>query len=343
MRKNLSNSIKLMLLLSFMSVAASAQYVSNGIKTVPVGTSANLTLASIGQNALTTTANASFVNRENPSLFNMGSYNLLPEKEDKAESPVVDASVDSMKVTVYDKMIAKRHIQRVDRSDMKEVFIPKGLVMVGALVNYHEWSNEDQTLLVLKNFNFKGHVLTVSPALAYFVSDNLAVGGRYSYNRNYFDMPSLDLNLGEDFNINLEDLYYLEHEHEGSLFMRYYMPLFGSKVFGAFTEVRATYSRTNGKNSTGRRDLEYGINTLDATYGNSNMVQLGVTPGLCIFVTDFAAVETSIGVFGINYKWSSHKNLHPNASEYEYGKNHSGGANFKFNLFSVNIGLTFYL
>ncbi len=241
----------------------------------------------------------------------------------------------------YEQNLQKRHIQRIDRSEMKATFIPKGLWMCGATVNYREWENENENLLVLKNLNMDGHILSCSPYVGYFVTNNLALGLRYNYSRYYFSLANLDLNLGEGLNIDLEDLYYLEHKHEVSFFMRNYMPLFGSKILGAFAEVRATYSHANGKNSSGRRTET--INTLDGTYETVNKIQLGVSPGLCIFVTNFAAVETSIGVLGVDYRWSSFKNVHPNSTEYEYGKNHSGGANFKFNIFTVNIGMTFYL
>jgi hypothetical protein len=243
----------------------------------------------------------------------------------------------------YERNLEKRHIQRVDRGDLKSTFIPKGMWMCGTTVNYREWENENQNLLVLKNLNMEGHTLSVSPYVGYFVARNLAVGVRYNYGRNYFYLGDLDVNLGEDFNVNLEDLYYLEHKHEASLFMRNYIPLFGSKIFGAFAEVRATYSHANGKNSTGRRDLDNDINTLDGTYETVQKVQLGVSPGLCVFVTDFMAVETTIGVLGVDYKWSKFKNIHPYSTEYEYGKSHSGGANFKFNIFSIHLGITFYL
>ena len=241
----------------------------------------------------------------------------------------------------YEQNLQKRHIQRIDRSEMKATFIPKGLWMCGATVNYREWENDNENLLVLKNLNMDGHILSCSPYVGYFVTNNLALGLRYNYSRYYFSLANLDLNLGEGLNIDLEDLYYLEHKHEVSFFMRNYMPLFGSKILGAFAEVRATYSHANGKNSSGRRTES--INTLDGTYETVNKIQLGVSPGLCIFVTNFAAVETSIGVLGVDYRWSSFKNVHPNSTEYEYGKNHSGGANFKFNIFTVNIGMTFYL
>ena len=51
----------------------------------------------------------------------------------------------------------------------------------------------------------------------------------------------------------------------------------------------------------------------------------------------------TIGVLGIDYNWSNYKNIHPDSTEYEYGKSKNGGANFRFNLFSINIGMTFYL
>lgn len=284
---------------------------------------------------------AAFAQYNNP--YQQGSYSSGQSYAEmlngKAPKPIKYNKVKEN----YEKNLQKRHIQRIDRSELKATFIPKGMWMCGATVNYREWENENQNLLVLKNLNMEGHVFAVSPYVGYFVANNLALGLRYTYSRNYLYLGDLDVNLGEDFNISLDNLYYLEHKHEASMFMRNYMPLFGSKIFGAFAEVRATYSRANGKNSTGSYSEDPKFNTLDGTYETVHKVQLGVSPGLCIFVTDFAAVETSIGVLGVDYKWSSFKNIHPNSTEYEYGKSHSGGANFRFNIFSIHIGMTFYL
>lgn len=244
----------------------------------------------------------------------------------------------------YEMNLNKRHIQRVDRGDLKATFIPKGIWMCGTTVNFREWENENENLLVLKNLNMEGYTFSVSPYVGYFVGRNLAVGLRYNYSRNYFYLGNLEVDLSSSLNIDLKDLYYLEHKHEGSLFLRNYMPLFGSKIFGAFAEVRATYSHANGKNSTG----DPAKNNFDGSQETVHKLQLGVSPGLCVFVTDFAAVETSIGVLGVDYKWSNYKNLHnpdpnkPYEEQYEMGQSHSGGANFRFNIFSIHIGMTFY-
>ena len=284
---------------------------------------------------------AAFAQYNNP--YQQGSYSSGQSYSEmlngKAPKPVKYNKVREN----YEKNLERRHIQRIDRSELKATFIPKGIWMFGTTVNYREWENENENLLILKNLNMEGHVFSVSPYVGYFVANNLAVGLRYNYSRNYFYLGDLDVNLGEGLSIDLDNLYYLEHKHEASLFMRNYMPLFGSKIFGAFAEVRATYSRANGKNSTGTYSEDPKLNSFDGSYETVHKVQLGVSPGICVFVTDFAAVETSIGVLGVDYKWSSFKNIHPNSTEYEYGKSHSGGANFRFNIFSIHIGMTFYL
>ena len=67
-------------------------------------------------------------------------------------------------------------------------------------------------------------------------------------------------------------------------------------------------------------------------------IQLGFCPGLTAFTTDFMAVECSVGVMGLQYKWKNQK-----TNQVEKGTSRSGGANFKINLLSINLGMTFYL
>ena len=238
---------------------------------------------------------------------------------------------------IYDRYMQKqqmrgRYLQRVDREALKAVFIPKGQWMMGGTVNFQEWDTDNINLLVLKNMDIEGHTFSASPYFGYFVANNLALGARYNYLRNYFYLGDFDLNLGEDFNISLEDLYYLEHKHEVSAFLRTYMPLGRSNIFGFFGEIRGTYAYANGKNSTGS-GTEF-----DGSYEHVHSVQLGFCPGMTAFVTDFMAVEASIGVMGLKYRWKDQK-----TNQVEKGSSKMGGANFKFNLFSVNLGMTFYL
>ena len=203
--------------------------------------------------------------------------------------------------------------QRIDREIMKTTFIPKGQWMAGGTVSYSE--HED----VLRGLRaVQGH--------------NVAAGVRFAYNRTYLDMSNFELNLGEDFNINLKDLYWLEHKYEVSGFLRTYMPIGKSKIFGLFNEVRLTYGYSTGKNSTGS-GTEY-----DGTFERAHNLQIGIAPGMAAFITNWSAVEVSVGVMGYNFKWQNQT-----TNQIESGTRRTSSGNFKINLFSINIGMTFYL
>ena len=225
-----------------------------------------------------------------------------------------------------------RKIQRIDRGLQGHVFVPKGQWLTGGSVSYKETSQDNLNFLVLKNVEGKGYTFKVSPYMGYFFRDNMAAGFRFAYNRTYMDLNNFELNLGEDFNISLKDLYYLEHKYEVSGFLRTYMPIGNSKIFGLFNECRLTYGYSTGKNSTGS-GADY-----DGTFERAHNLQIGISPGLTAFVTDFAAVEVSLNVMGFNFKWQDQK-----TNQIETGKQRITGGNFKIDLFSINIGMTFYL
>lgn len=222
--------------------------------------------------------------------------------------------------------------QRIDRGIMQSVFIPKGQWMAGGTFSYSEHEEDNLNFLVIKNVEGLGYTFNVSPYVGYFFKDNVAAGLRFGYNRTYLDMANFELNLGEDFNISLKDLYYLEHEYQVSSFLRTYMPIGKSKIFGLFNEVRLTYAYGTGKNSTGS-NTEY-----DGTFERTHNLQIGIAPGMTAFVTDWSAVEVSVGVMGYNFKWQKQT-----TNQIESGMRRTSSGNFKINLFSINIGMTFYL
>lgn len=240
----------------------------------------------------------------------------------------------------WDKMQSRRHIQRIDRDLMKRVFIPKGQWMTGATFNYQEWDTENINLLILKNMELEGHTFSASPYFGYFLWNNICLGGRYNYHRDYFFLGQFDMKLGnlklgdvsESLELSLEDLYYLEHTHEVAAFGRLYQPLDRKNIFAFFSEVRAIYAYSVGKNTTGSGK------EFEGSFERAHTLQLAFCPGMAAFVTDFMAAEASIGIMGLKYRW---KNQHTN--RVENGSSHSGGMNFKFNLLSINLGVTFYL
>lgn len=234
--------------------------------------------------------------------------------------------------SVYEKSLKRRGIERVNRDELKKVFVPKGMWMVGGDISFNEWDTRNSNLLVLKNLDVKGHTFGASPYFGYFVKNNFAVGGRFSYDRYYFKCDNLDLNLGEDLKISLDHLYFLEHTFKGCVFMRNYVPIAGSRVFGIFNETRLSYGYSKGKNTTGTGEA------FDGTMTRSHSIQLGIVPGITAFLSNNAAAEISVGVLGFSYNWTDEV-----TNQVETGSSRSGSGNFKINLFSINIGMVIYL
>ena len=269
------------------------------------------------------------------ALYAQGNSDRQPEKR-SSDSTLINIQTAT---TYYaEKVIGKKkkkrveRPERIDRGIMQTVFIPKGQWMTGGTVSYSEHEEDNLNFLVIKNVQGLGYTFNVSPYVGYFFKDNMAAGLRFGYNRTYLDMANFELNLGEDFNINLKDLYYLEHEYQVSGFLRTYMPIGKSKIFGLFNELRLTYAYGVGKNSTGS-NTEY-----DGTYEQAHNLQIGIAPGMSAFVTNWSAVEVSVGVMGYNFKWQNQK-----TNQVETGIRRTSSGNFKINLFSINIGMTFYL
>ena len=225
----------------------------------------------------------------------------------------------------------KRTIERIDRDVQKAVFVPKGTWMVGGSVSYSEHDESNLNFLIMKDVEGKGYNFSVSPYVGYFFRDNISAGFRFTYNRDYLDLGNMDINLG-DITLSFDDLYYLEHKYEATGFLRTYIPIGRSKIFGLFNEARLTYGYGKGKNSTGSGT------TYDGTFQTVQNFQIGFAPGLTAFITNWSAVEVSVGVMGFDFKW-----IDQQSNRIEEGSMRTSSGNFKINLFSINIGMTFYI
>lgn len=220
----------------------------------------------------------------------------------------------------------------ISRDASKTVFIPKGQWMLGGQVAWNQWNNDNLNYLVLKDINFEGYTFSAGPYFGYFFANNMAVGGRFSYKRYFFNLGEFDLNLGDDFNIGLKDLYYLQHNYESTLFVRSYLPLGNSKIFGLFGEFQLNYIFAEGKNSTGRDETFTGV------YECTHNLEIGLGGGMVVFLADHVAAEVMLNVGGYRVKWGSQ-----NTNNIEEGRITSSGANFKIDLFSIKFGVTYFL
>lgn len=226
------------------------------------------------------------------------------------------------------------HAQRFDRGIEvnSTVFVPKGQWIVGGNISYSTHDNENYKFLVIENINSTGYNFKVSPMFAYAIKDNMALGLRGGYNRQLLKVNNADLNLGEDMNLGISDYYSLKHTSTGSLIYRNYITLGQSKRFALFNEMQLTYGYGQAKlvDSSGA--------AVTGTYETTHDIAIGCSPGLVAFINNSTAVEVNVGVLGFNY--SQTKQV---TDQVYVGYRKASQMNFKINIFSIALGIAFYL
>jgi len=221
--------------------------------------------------------------------------------------------------------------QEFDRGIKVTTFIPKGLWMVGGTFSYAESNAEDFKLLVLKNIEYKSYTFSLSPGFCYFFRDNVGAGARFSYSRDYIDIGNIDIALNDDLTFEIQNASLVEHMFYGTGFIRTYMNIAGSKVFGLFNEARLTFGAGQGKTFSGEGE------TLDGVYQKVKRLQVGISPGMAAFITNNAAIEVSVGVMGFDSRW-----VNQDHNKVVEGSFRSTSAKFKIDLFSINLGMSYY-
>lgn len=232
---------------------------------------------------------------------------------------------------IFSSFAQAKKREKFDRGIKTSTFIPKGQWMVGGSFSYSESSSGDYKFLILKNVEGKSYTFSVSPSFGYFIRDNVAVGGRFSYTRDYIDIGNLDIDLSDDLSFSITHASLLEHMFYGTGFIRTYINLGDSRRFGLFNEVRLTFGAGQGKTYSGKGE------TLDGVYETIKHLQVGIAPGMTAFITNNAAVEVSVGVMGFDSKW-----IEQDHNKVIEGSRRVTSAKFKIDLFSINLGMTYY-
>lgn len=217
-------------------------------------------------------------------------------------------------------------------TDSTVVFVPKGTLMAGLSFSYANFSFDNYKFLIVDGLTASGNSFGIAPHASYFVKDNLAIGGRFDYNSHNIAIGGAALNISEDLGLNISNYNSIGRSYFGSAVMRYYMPIAQSRRFGLFTEVRLSGGYGQSKNYEKTGENKYG------TYQEMLQLELGLIPGVCVFVTNDVAFEISVGVLGFDYK--SVKQYTNQVYEGTYEKS---GANFKINIFNINFGISYFI
>lgn len=242
--------------------------------------------------------------------------------EDNANKVIVDGDTISM-------ILPQKNYGRYDRGLFNYLYIPKGNWSYGLSASYSSLDTEDiQVFDALSDFDFNGETLSVRPTVAYFFDHNQSIGVRFVYTLGRADLGSMKVDIDDDMNFNLHDVSYHSHSFQVGAFYRNYVGLDMSKRFAVFNEVALDFG---GGTSRFKR---YYDDELYNTRTESTIANLTFSPGLCAFIQNNVAFNISFGVFGVKYK---HEKQETNGVD--EGSRTSSGANFRFNIFNINLGL----
>lgn len=214
----------------------------------------------------------------------------------------------------------------------QSVFVPKGQWITGVSVSYTVSDQDHYQFLIFENINGDTYTFKVSPMLMYAFKDNLAAGGRIAYTRSRTKLDGASVVLGSDTNYDVDNLYTISQDWYGTAAFRNYINLGTSTRFGLFNECQIQVGGGQSKITNGSG------NDLTGTYQKNVSLNIGLSPGLVMFLNNYSAIEVNVGVLGFNYSHSK-----ATTDQIYVADVKTKTANFKINLFSITFGATFYL
>lgn len=225
------------------------------------------------------------------------------------------------------------HAQKQWSRDIEQsVFVPKGQWITGVSVSYSVSDQNHYQFLVFENINGDTYTFKLSPMLMYAFRDNMTAGGRFAYSRSRTSIDGASVVLGSDTNYDIDNLFSISQSYEGTAAFRNYINLGSSTRFGLFNECQFQLGGGQSKLVNGSGDA------LTGTYERNFSLNIGLSPGLVMFLNNYSAIEVNVGVLGFNYSHTK------SITDQIYVANRSTkSANFKINLFSIMFGATFYL
>ena len=108
---------------------------------------------------------------------------------------------------------AAMQAQEFKRSIELKTFVPKGQWILGNSISYSEHNESNYNFLIIEGINSDGYTFKVSPMLCYAFKDNLAAGGRFSYARTLTKLSGVTINVDDDNQFDLDDMYQLKHSY----------------------------------------------------------------------------------------------------------------------------------
>lgn len=223
-------------------------------------------------------------------------------------------------------------LKQFSREMTHRSFIPKGQWITGVSVSYSQSHQDNYQFLIVENLNGDTYSFKVSPMLLFAFRNDMAAGGRLAYSRSRTRLKNADVTLADDTGYNMDHLFSINHRYTATGAFRMYLSLGDNTRFGLFNEMQVEIGGGQSKIANG-----VGQN-LSGTYERSFDFNVGLSPGVVVFLNNYSALEVNVGVLGYNYTYTR------SVTDQVYvAHRHMRSANFKINLFSIMFGVAFYL
>lgn len=267
------------------------------------------------------------------ALSSWGKTALLVDSLATKDS-VPDFRHDTLPVKGSLDFLKMKALGRYDRGITNYRFIAKGQWMFGFTVSYWDYNSADNKLLFayFDDFDCDARNLNYSVYGGYAIQGNQILGLKFGYRSTKGNLNNVTLRIDDDVDFSLRDLHLKQELYNLSLFHRSYVGLDAGKRFGLFNETILTFNFGNSRFVRGADE------SVTNTKTEILEVQLGVNPGVAVFIMENVSVECSFGVAGIRFRQEKQKN-----NLGETGKRTAAGSNFKINPFNINLGLTICL
>ena len=246
----------------------------------------------------------------------------------------VELRHDTLHITpaMIDSLQRSQELEEFETQIESVVFVPKGQWVTGLSVSYAQSNQNNYQFLIIQGLSGDTYSFKVSPMLCYMFRDDMGAGLKFAYQRSLTKLETVDIVLDPETSYGADHFYSLAHNYYATAFFRNYFSIGHSKRFGFFNEVQLQLGGGQSKITTGVGE------SLSGAYETNFSLDVGIMPGLAVFLSNYSAIEVNVGVLGFSYT-----NTKTITDQVYVARRKSKFANFKLNLFSITFGVAFYL
>lgn len=226
---------------------------------------------------------------------------------------------------VFSQERFKRNLESVN-------FVPKGQWLTGVSVNYSQSNMDNYQFFIVEELEGDIYTFKISPTVMYAFKDNMAVGGKFGYSRSRSNLDNARVVIDSSTDYTASNMYLLSQEYSAMGVCRYYFSIGKSKRFGMFGEAQFELGLGQSKIREGTG------NNVIGSFNDNISLNVGLAPGIVMFLNNYSAIEVNVGVIGLSYNHTRQITNQVHEATFT-----SAGANFKINIFSISFGMMFYL